>query len=264
MTEYKNINGVPDFECCELAQKSADYCVLIPIINEGGRITHELERAQAANIPRCADIILCDGGSTDGSTDPQKLKSLGVNTLLVKTGAGRQGAQLRMGFYWALERGYRGFITVDGNDKDSIESVPLFIKKLESGCDFIQGSRFVKGGEAINTPFVRLAAVRLIHAPVTSIAANFRFTDTTNAFRGHSRRYIESADIFRDVFSGYELLAYLSTRWRKLGLSACEVGVKREYPKGEKTPTKISPLKGNMGLLKVLFANAFNKYDPKG
>ena len=264
MTEYKNISGVPDFECTELAPQSADYCVLIPIINEGGRIIHELERAAAAGIPQCADIILCDGGSTDGSTKLQKLKELGINTLLVKTGAGKQGAQLRMGFYWALKRGYNGFITVDGNDKDSIESIPLFIDKLRDGCDFIQGSRFVKGGEAINTPFVRLAAVRLIHAPVTSIAARFHFTDTTNAFRGYSRRYIEDADIFRDVFSGYELLAYLSTRWRKLGFAASEVPVRREYPRGEKTPTKISPLKGNIGLLRVLFANAFGKYDPKG
>ena len=75
------------------------------------------------------DIIICDGGSTDGSMDPDKLDTLGVNTLIVKTGKGRQGAQLRTGFDVALERGYRGVLTIDGNDKDSIESVPLFIEK---------------------------------------------------------------------------------------------------------------------------------------
>ena len=26
-----------------------------------------------------------------------------------------------MGFWWALERGYEGIITIDGNNKDSIE-----------------------------------------------------------------------------------------------------------------------------------------------
>ena len=52
-----------------------------------------------------ADIIICDGGSTDGGTDDDMLQSLGVNTLLIKKGPGKQGAQLRMGFYWALSRG---------------------------------------------------------------------------------------------------------------------------------------------------------------
>ena len=264
MREYSGISGVPDFECEEFLDKKTKYCVLIPVINEGSRIINELERAQKAGIDTLADIILCDGGSSDGSIESDRLQNLGVNTLLIKKGLGKQGAQLRMGFWFALERGYDGFITIDGNDKDSIDSVPEFIQKLDEGYDFIQGSRFIEGGEAVNTPLSRLLAVKLIHAPVTSIAAHFHFTDTTNAFRGHSRRYIENkrTDIFRDVFSGYELLAYLSTRWSRLGYRACEVPVRRAYPLEGKTPTKISPLKGNMGLLRVLFKNARGGYDP--
>ncbi|MEG2083523.1 MAG: glycosyltransferase family 2 protein, partial [Oscillospiraceae bacterium] len=250
MTTFTNIVGVPDFKLEEFAPKRSDFCLLIPIINEDGRITHELERAQNAAICNICDIALCDAGSTDGSTDSDALRALDVNALLVKTGAGKQGAQLRMGIYWALRRGYDGIITVDGNDKDSIESVPLFIDKLQSGCDFIQGSRFVTGGQAINTPLSRLLAVRLLHAPITSLASHFHFTDTTNAFRGHSRRYLEDGRVapLREVFSGYELLAYLSTRWASLGYSACEVPVRREYPATGKTPTKISPLSGNLNL----------------
>ena len=118
-----------------------------------------------------ADIVICDGGSTDGCTDEKRLKDLQVNTLLVKQDMGKQGAQLRMGFFWALQRGYDGIITIDGNDKDSIEDVEHFIAKLEEGYDFVQGSRFVKGGLAENTPLSRLIAVRLIHAPVISLTA---------------------------------------------------------------------------------------------
>ena len=61
---------------------------------------------------------------------------------------------------------------------------------------------------------------------------------------------------------GYELLAYLSIRATQLGLKACEVPVTRAYPKTGKTPTKISGIKGNSELLKVLFAAAAGKYDP--
>ena len=261
----QNIPGVPDFDCFEYAAKQKDFAVLIPIINEGDHIREELRRAKEAGIPACADIIICDGGSSDGSTEENALRALGVNALLIKRGEGKQGAQLRMGFWFARERGYCGIITIDGNNKDSIEDVPRFIKKLEEGFDFVQGSRFVKGGRAVNTPILRLISVRLIHAPTISLAARFRFTDTTNAFRAHSARYVfdERTNVFRDVFSGYELLAYLSVRATQLGYRACEIPVTRTYPKNGKTPTKISILKGNAGLLKILMKTLFGTYKPK-
>lgn len=259
--EYKS--GVPAYESFEFTLKQRDYCVLIPIINEGDRIIHELERAKIAKISQYADIIICDGGSTDGCTEENRLKQLEVNTLLVKQDVGKQGAQLRMGISWALNRGYKGFITIDGNDKDSIEDVPSFIFKLQEGYDLIQGSRFVRGGHAENTPLSRLLAVRLIHAPIISLTAGHWYTDTTNAYRAYSRKYLEHPNIqpLRDIFVGYELLAYLSVRADQLGLKGCEIPVSRIYPKGEKTPTKISKWSGNLELIKILFSNLFSKYN---
>ena len=142
---YKGIEGVPDFECEEYYKKKTKYCLCIPIINEGDRIKKELNRAKKAGIDKIVDIIICDAGSTDGSTKKELLTKLGVNTLLIKKGPGKQGAQLRMGIWWALKRGYEGIITIDGNNKDSIEDVPNFIRKLDEGYDFVQGSRYVKG-----------------------------------------------------------------------------------------------------------------------
>lgn len=266
MKEHTSLPGVPDFREFAYEERKADYCLLIPIINEGKRIERELSRAKEAGVQQLTDVILCDGGSKDGSTDEALLRSLGVNTLLVKTGPGKQGAQLRMGIYYALLRGYKGIVTIDGNDKDSIEDVGKFTRKLEEGYDLVQGSRFVKGGEAVNTPLSRYFAVRLIHAPVISLTAHHHFTDTTNAYRAYSKRYLTHPDVqpLRDVFAGYELLAYLSVRATQLGLRACEVPVKRAYPKTGKTPTKISPVKGNASLLQVLFQNALGRYNPKG
>ena len=187
-----------------------------------------------------------------------------IHTLLVKKDEGRQGAQLRMGIWWALRRGYKGIITIDGNNKDSIEDVPRFVEKLEEGYDLVQGSRFIKGGRAVNTPIVRLAAVRLLHAPVISLTARKHFTDSTNAFRGYSARYLtdERVQPLREVFVTYELLAYLSVRASQIGMKVCEVPVTRRYPKKGKTPTKISFFKGNFELIKILFRNAAGKYDP--
>ncbi len=256
--------GVPAFAYYEYEQKRKEYVVLIPVINEGERILKELYRAYKHQIADHADIVICDGGSTDGSLEERKLRKLSVNTLLVKKDKGKQGAQLRMGIYWALRRGYRGVITIDGNHKDSIEDIPRFIRKLEEGYDLVQGSRFARGGRAVNTPFVRNIAVRLIHAPVISLTAGQRFTDTTNAYRAYSARYLSDDRVapLRDIFMTYELLAYLSVRATQLGYRACEIPVTRAYPRRGKTPTKISFLKGNSELMKILFRNFRGAYNP--
>lgn len=261
----KLITGVPKFEYFEFNEKKNKYCLCIPIINEGNRIEKELIRARKNKIDKIVDIIICDGDSTDGSTEKEKLANLGVNSLLIKKDIGKQGAQLRMGFYWALKRGYEGIITIDGNDKDSIEDVPKFIAKLEDGFDFIQGSRFISGGRSVNAPIIRYLSIKFLHAPIISLTAGRRFTDTTNAFRGYSKQYLMHPKVqpFRDVFSTYELLAYLSTRAAQLNLRCCEVPVTRIYPQKGKVPTKISFFKGNGELFKILICNMCGKYNIK-
>ena len=112
MNEYerKALQGVPDYRAAELLPKRSEYCLLIPVINEGARILTELGRAQTAGVDTLCDIVICDGGSTDGSMKLDTLQLYGVNTLLTKTGPGKQGAQLRMGIYFALNRGYKGVL----------------------------------------------------------------------------------------------------------------------------------------------------------
>lgn len=258
------IFGVPKFLSTEIEERKTKYCLCIPIINEGERIHKQLQRAQQHGIDKLVDIIICDGDSSDGSTEINTLKELGVNTLLIKKDTGKQGAQLRMGFWFALERGYEGIITIDGNNKDSIESVPLFIKKLEEGFDFVQGSRYVEGGKAINTPKIRHFAVKFIHSPLISLTARHRFTDSTNAFRCYSKKYLTHPKVqpFRPIFTTYELLAFLSVRASQLGLKVDEVPVERKYPESGKVPTKISFFKGNFNLIKILVANLFGIYNP--
>ncbi|MEW5676547.1 glycosyltransferase family 2 protein [Flavobacterium enshiense] len=263
-SKFENSKGVPDFLAYELGEKKYKYCLCIPIINEGDRIIRQLERAMQNGIQEKVDIIICDGDSTDGSTATDRLEALGVNTLLVKKGPGKQGAQLRMGFWYALERGYEGIITIDGNNKDSIQSVPLFVEKLDEGYDFIQGSRFIKGGKAENTPWIRHFAVKLLHSPIISLTAMHCFTDTTNAFRAYSKKYLTHPEVqpFRDIFVTYELLAYLSVKASQLSLRVTEVPVERKYPASGKTPTKISFFRGNSNLMKILLLNLFRKYNP--
>lgn len=250
---------IPAYESYRLRTRSSRHAVVIPILNEAPRIHNQLARMHDYDV----DVILVDGGSADGSADSHVLDDLGVTTLLIKTGMGRLAAQERIGFAWALNQGYDGIIRMDGNDKDDPAGIPVIIAALERGFDFVQGSRFIPGGMEENTPLMRRVAIQLVHAPWVSFLADEKFTDTTNAFRGHSRRYLEHPAVqpFRDIFDSYELLAYLSVRASQIGLQTCEVPVVRRYPPGE-VPTKISHVRGNIELIRTLVRLSKGVFNP--
>ena len=233
------------------------------MINEGARIHNLLRRMAALNIAAQADIILVDGGSKDGSLEPATLQQFGVRGLIVKTGPGKLSSQLRCAYAFVLDEVYSHIVTIDGNDKDDPDAIPQFIAALKNGVDFVQASRFVPGGFAENTPLVRDVAIRLIHAPLLSLASGFKWTDTTQGFRGYSRRMLldPRVNIFRDVFMTYELLAYLSYRAPRLGYRCQELPTSRRYPKGE-VPTKISSFRGNLMILIILLRACRGQYNP--
>ncbi|HWE22379.1 MAG TPA: glycosyltransferase family 2 protein [Myxococcales bacterium] len=252
---------LPEHRVHEFFPKRTRFCLCIPVLDENGRFSRQLAKMSGAI--ELADVVIADGGSSDGSTDEDRLRAAGVRALLVKTGAGRLGAQLGMAFAWALDQGYDGVVLVDGNDKDDTSALPLFLDELSRGADFVQGSRYVAGGEGVNTPFWRELGVRLLHAPAISIAARFIYTDTTNGFRAYSARFLRDERVapFRDVFSGYELHYYLSIRAARLGFKVVEVPVRREYPRGH-LPSKIRGLRGGAGVLQALAAACLGRFDP--
>ncbi len=253
---------VPTFTVQTFAPRRNRYCVCVPVINEGERIQRQLVKMKPW-AEQC-DIIICDGGSTDGSLSAELLKNSGVRTLLTKTGPGKLSAQLRMGYAFAVSEGYEGIITIDGNDKDDPAAFGAFMQALEAGFDLVQGSRFIPGGQEINTPPYRKYAIRLVHAPFISHLAGFHYTDTTNGFRAYSRRFLLDARVrpFRSVFETYELLFYLSVAAPRLGFRTTEVPVCRAYPPVGKTPTKIKFFSGNWKILKILVRLSRGVYNP--
>lgn len=244
--------------------KAHPYCVIIPVINEGRRIQNLLARMHQLQIPTIADIIVVDGGSTDGSLTQDLLTRFNVKGWIVKTGHGRLSAQLRCGYAWALDQGYTGIVTIDGNQKDDPESLPQFITALAHGIDFVQASRFLPGGIAENTPLSREFAIRFIHAPCLSLASGFQWTDTTQGYRAYSSKMLLDPAIspFRNIFLNYELLAYMSYRAPRLRYVCQEIPAARRYPRG-KVPTKISRLHGNLDILKTLFKACLGRYNPQ-
>ncbi len=252
---------IPNYTTVELSERQSKYCICIFVINEGEKIRKQLQNMQA--ISQDIDVIIADGGSTDGSLEVDFLKNVSVRALLTKQSKGKLSAQMRMAFAYAMLQ-YEGVITIDGNNKDDPTAIYSFIQALDRGCDHIQGSRFIKGGKAINTPWNRYLAIRLIHAPLISISAGFRYTDTTNGFRAYSWRLLLDPRLapFRNTFSGYELHYYLAIRAVQLGYLVRELPVTRRYPNKGPIPTKISPIKGNILVIQTLLKACLHQFDP--
>lgn len=236
------------------------WAICVFVINEGEKIRNQLRAMQP--YAKLVDLVIADGGSTDGSLDRSLMEQLNTKALLVKTGPGKLSAQMRMAFDYCIDEGYDGVIVIDGNGKDGLDAIPTFVESLEAGFDHVQGSRFISGGHHQNTPVSRYLAVRLIHAPMLSLASGFHYTDTTNGFRAYSRRLLidPRVDVFRPCFDRYQLHYHLAIEAVKKGFKVREVPVSRVYPASGKTPTKIKGVRGLYSVLGQLVDVCIGKY----
>ncbi len=253
---------VPEYQLHQFSLRSKPYAVCVFVLNEGKKFLAQLSEMQP--LTESVDIIVADGGSSDGSTDLAQLASFGIRTLLVKTGEGKLSAQMRMALSYCLQEDYEGIITIDGNHKDDTQGIPLFVQAFQEGYDHLQGSRFVPGGKATRTPLTRWIGIRAIHAPLIRAVSGYPYTDTTNGFRGYSRRFLLDPRVapFRSCFQTYELHYYLAVRAGELGFKVKEIPVTRTYPANGRTPTKIRPVSGNLSILSILLKTLFHRYDP--
>ncbi|UUZ52761.1 glycosyltransferase family 2 protein [Massilia sp. H-1] len=183
-----------------------------------------------------ADIIVVDGGSTDGSLEPAWLQRHGVRTLLLKTAPGKLSAQLRAARTRSRStRATRAWspstATTRMTRKRSAASSMRWARATTSSRP---RASLLWHGQAKNTPVSRDLAIRLIHAPLLSLFSGFRWTDTTQGFRAYSRKMLSDPRVapFREVFASYELLAYLSLRVPQLGFRCIELLSHPHLPRG--------------------------------
>ena len=253
---------IPHYEYKEYFKKINEYCLLIPTWNEGERIKIELNRLKNKDIPKKIDIFLLDAGSTDGSIEDDFLKDIGVRAVLTIRMKCQANAY-KAGFSKVSDEKYKGIVTVDGNNKDSVEQTMEFVEMLEKGYDFVQGSRFMKGGYHKNTPLSRILAIKLISNPLLSLSSGFKYTETMSAFRGFSMKIIDDdrIAIFRDIFTSWESQWYLANIIPKLGYKVIEIPQTRVYPKNGKIPTKINFF-GNIQIMVQLIKVVTGYYRP--
>ncbi len=254
---------MPTHDTHNFHERRTDVVLLIGVLNEGMQFTNQLQNLQAYR--DCVDICIIDGGSTDGATT---LEALAPNsrTLLINTDPQRGlSVQYRIGLAYAIEQGYSAVIMMDGNGKDGTDAIPRFIGALKNGADFVQGSRFLPGGQHLNTPLSRTLGIRCIFNPLMALACGYWYSDAMNGYKAITCELLKNQGLkpFRNIFIRYNLQYYLNYRAPKLGAIIAEIPVSRNYRQNIRIQSKIIGFRAWLSIFRELFATITGYYNPR-
>ena len=218
--------------------------------NEATKIGRVLDRFTPGLVDR---VVVVDDASTDETPAIASQKGAVVLTHTRRLGA---GAAIRTAIQYATAEGFDVVVILAGNDKDRPAEIERLLAPIaDAGYDFVQGSRYLKGGDFGNMPFYRQLATRYVHPLLFSLFVGRRFTDTTNGFR--AIRLSALADTRLDLnqawLDHYELEPYVYFKMSRLGYNVTEVPVTKIYPPHELGYTKMKPITGWWSILRPLF-----------
>lgn len=222
--------------------------LITPFFNEEKRIGEVVKKAKEAG---CIDeVCAVDDGSFDQGPDAARQ----AGALVISHGRRRGvGAAIRTGIKRALENNFDIIVVCAGNDKDDPRQVERLLKPIvQEGFDYIQGSRYLKGGEWGNMPLYRVIGIPLFGI-LYSFLMRKKFTDVTNGFRAYKVDFVKDKRVNLDQqwLDGYDLEYYLQYKAITLGYKIKEVPVSKVYP--TKKTTKIKALQSLWIIFKPLF-----------
>ncbi|MEU7516045.1 glycosyltransferase [Streptomyces sp. NPDC042898] len=117
-------------------------------------------------------------------------------------------------------------VLMNADGSMSPHEIPHYLHYLESGFDFVKGSRFIAGGDVADYPLAR----RLGHRTLLGVARRLygqQLTDLWYGFCAFRRGFVDLLDLSED---GVELGAELVTHALHFGLRVAEVP-SRELPR---------------------------------
>lgn len=172
------------------------FSVIIPARDEEeslpGTVEAIYQTFHTAGIPH--EIVVVDDGSRDRTWAVLQELKLKFPSLTPTQNTGAHG--FGRAVVWGLDHSRGDAVVIMMADaSDSPDHAVKYWKLLNEGYDCAFGSRFVKGGEVIDYPRVKLLVNRLANFFVR-IGFNIPLNDTTNAFKAYRRTVIDGCRPF--------------------------------------------------------------------
>lgn len=134
------------------------------------------------------EIIVVDDGSTDGTWAVLDSAKSRIPTLRPVQNAGPHGFGRAIAHGLAHMTG-DATVVMMADESDDCRDVVRYWDKLNEGYDCVFGSRFVRGGSAIDYPKMKLFLNRLANYFI-KVLFQIRLNDTTNAFKAYRKEVI--------------------------------------------------------------------------
>jgi len=125
--------------------------IVLPTYNEAKNISEVIQKifTVAKSISQWTiEILVVDSSSPDGTAhEVEELQKKFKNLSLLKTKKEGLGKAYIDGFSYALKTTHPAVLfEMDSDLSHNPEDIPKFLKKIESGADFVVGSRYIPGG----------------------------------------------------------------------------------------------------------------------
>jgi glycosyltransferase involved in cell wall biosynthesis len=205
--------------------------VVMPAFNEEATIGRAATRVLAS--PWCAELIIVDDGSSDGTSTVAKELAASDDRVRVLTQPVNQGkgAALRRGFAAATA----DVVIVQDADLeyDPSEFGTVVLPIASGNADVVYGSRFISGGAHRVLYFWHYLGNRFL-TTLSNAFTNLNLTDMETCYKAFRREVIQSIPLEEDRF-GFE--PEITAKVARRHLRIYEVGISyagRTYAEGKK------------------------------
>ena len=197
--------------------------VIVPTYNERENIV--LLAPELLALPVGLHVIVVDDNSPDSTgliADEMAARDPRIS-VVHRPGKLGLGTAYVAGFKKALADGSDRILTMDADYSHHPRFIPSMIERSQA-ADLVIGSRYVRGGGAVDSPAMR----RLLSYGANAFAKTLlglKAMDCTAGFRCYRRAVLESIDLEAIFSNGYSFLIEMLFNVQRRGFSVAEVPI---------------------------------------